>query len=415
MATSKPAHQLPRGVSIRTLKSIDRLQIAFSYRGRQCREMLPEKKITRAYIDYAAGLRNEIRRKIADDVFNYSSYFPDSPTAKLFVAEPKWVTIGDLLRAQLSLYGQQVTNGTMSSSTLLGYTKIINGQLLPKWEGTAVHDLAPSMLREWISQMGVTAKTARNVLSPLRSVLDDAVNDELIESNPLDRIALSKLIRQTSKKSEYEVDPFDVDEVAALLKNARLDERSFIQFWLETGLRPGEIIALPWRNIDWVHNTVRVDTNIVTGIVDGKQTQVEKPPKTAAGIRDIELSSAALESLRAQKPISFLADGRVWFNPRTASPWDMDSQVRKTLWEPLCKRAGVRYRNPYQLRHTYASTLLTSGCNPFWLAGQMGHEDAEMVFKIYGKWIPANYQKGSRFTQNSHTGPDDARSKLATG
>ncbi len=263
-------------------------------------------------------------------------------------------------------------------------------------------DLAPSMLREWIGQMGNTAKTVRNTISPLRSVLDDAVNDELITSNPLDRIALSKIIRQTSKKSDYDADPFDRDEIAALLKCARLDERPLIQFWFETGLRPGEILALPWANIDWIHNTVRIDTNIVTGIVDGKQTQVEKAPKTAAGIRTVELSANALSALTQQKAVSFLANGRVWLNPRTNAPWTMDSQVRKTLWEPLCRRAGVRYRNPYQIRHTYASTLLTSGCNPFWLVGQMGHEDVEMIFKVYGKWIDANYQKSKRFAPESH-------------
>lgn len=414
MATSKSTRKLPRGVSIRSLKSVERLQIAFSYLGKQCREMLPEKKITQAYIDYAAGLRNEIRRKIADGVFNYAAYFPESPSAETFKPERKWVTIGDLLRAQLSMYGQQVTNGSMSSSTLLGYTKIINGKLIPKWGDTAVTDISPSMLREWIGQMGVTAKTARNVLSPLRSVLDDAMNDDLIEFNPLDRVALSKLIRQTSKKSEYDVDPFDADETAALLKHARPDERSFIQFWLQTGLRPGEIIALPWSNIDWVHSKARIDTNIVTGIVDGKQTQVEKPPKTAAGIRDVELSSLALSALREQKSVSFLSSIRVWTNPRNGEPWSIDSQIRKTLWEPLCKRSGVRYRNPYQLRHTYASTLLTLGCNPFWLANQMGHEDVEMVFKIYGKWIPANYQKGQRFTQNSHQPESGPKEKILT-
>jgi integrase len=53
----------------------------------------------------------------------------------------------------------------------------------------------------------------------------------------------------------------------------------------------------------------------------------------------------------------------------------------------------VRYRNPYQIRHTYASTLLTAGANPFRLAVQMRHEDVEMIFKVYGKWIDANYQK----------------------
>ena len=80
------------------------------------------------------------------------------------------------------------------------------------------------------------------------------------------------------------------------------------------------------------------------------------------------------------------------------------------MWEPLLKRAGVRYRNPYQMRHTFASTLLTAGANPFWIATQLGHVDGEMVFKIYGRWIPKNYQPTSGFAQNSH-----AEAKTASG
>ena len=45
----------------------------------------------------------------------------------------------------------------------------------------------------------------------------------------------------------------------------------------------------------------------------------------------------------------------------------------------------VKYRNPYQMRHTYASTLLSKGENPWWRVTQMWHVDVEMIFKHYGK------------------------------
>lgn len=80
-------------------------------------------------------------------------------------------------------------------------------------------------------------------------------------------------------------------------------------------------------------------------------------------------------------------------NPRTGEPWETDAQIRKTLWEPLCKRAGVRYRNPYQVRHTFASSRLTDNANPWWLAGQLGHVDVQLVFKVYGKFIPQDYKR----------------------
>jgi integrase len=50
-------------------------------------------------------------------------------------------------------------------------------------------------------------------------------------------------------------------------------------------------------------------------------------------------------------------------------------------------RAGIRYRRPYQTRHTYASMMLTAGESPVWLASQMGHCDLSMIGRIYARWI----------------------------
>lgn len=395
----------PRGITIRAdMTEGPRLQIAFTFEGRQCRELLPLAKITKSYVDYAAGLRAEIRRKIADGTFDYRAYFPDSPRAKDSTDAPPGgrLLIGPLLDSQMKIYEKQAANGAISASTLLGYTKTINNKLKPRWGKTALDELRPADIRAWIAGMNVTGKTVRNVLTPLRSVLEDAMNDELIQANPLDRIALGKLIKQTARKSDYEVDPFDMDEVAALYKAARADELFFIQFWMETGLRTGEMIALQWSSIDWVHGRARIEANTVTGIVDGKVQPVTKAPKTEAGIRDVDLSPLALEALRGQKAATFLADGHVWHDPRRGEPWSTESQIRKSLWAPLCKRSGVRYRNPYQMRHTYASTHLTAGANPYWIADQMGHVDVEMVFKIYGKFISTNFQKMAAITRVSH-------------
>ena len=254
-----------------------------------------------------------------------------------------------------------------------------------RWHGLTVRDVAPSALREWISEMDCTSKTIRNTLIPLRSIFEDALNDELIDFNPFDRIALTKLIRQTAKASDYVIQPFTAEERSAILKACRPDERPMVQVWFHSGLRPGELQALEWRHVDWERCIARIELNQVAGVV--------KAPKTAAGIRDLELNADAIGALTAQKAISLLRGARVWLNPSSLQPWETDAQVRKTLWMPLMKRSKVPYRNPYQVRHTYASTLLTAGQNPWYVAQQLGHEDVEMVFRTYGKFIREDYQK----------------------
>lgn len=389
-ATAQPAGQrkeiaCPSGVTVRTFKTEQRIQIAFSFRGVECRELLSPRPITQTSLNIAGGLRAEIRRRIAEGTFVYADYFPDSRRAPQFDAGGLRIMVRKLLDKQLEVYERQVLNKTLSPSTYDGYAKAINSERMKFWDGVALRDATPSKLRDWVSSLGVTAKFARNLLTPLRSVFEDALNDELIDFNPFDRIALNKLLKQTSKASDYEVDPFSQAERAELLKAARGDERPQIQFGFATGLRPGELMALRWDRIDWIGNKVRIDLNLVA--------RTEKGPKTEAGVRDVDLTTAALAALAAAKEFSFLAGEHVFLNPRTGTAWETDAQIRKTLWQPLCTRAKVRYRNPYQMRHTFASSLLTEGANPWYVASQLGHVDVQLVFRVYGKFIPQDYQK----------------------
>lgn len=211
------------------------------------------------------------------------------------------------------------------------------------------------------------------------------MNDELIASNPFDRIALAKLIRQNSKASDYVVNPFTSDERATILQACRADEWPMFQFWFETGLRPGELQALEWQHIDLERATARIEQNQVAGVIKG--------PKTESGKRTVDLSAEAIQALIAQKAISFERGRRVWLNQRTLTPWQTDAQIRRVAWLPLMQRAGIAYRNPYQIRHTFASSRLTAGANPWYMADQMGHADVTMVFKTYGKFIRADFQK----------------------
>lgn len=389
MGGKQPAAQrelsTPRGVTVRQFKTGRRIQVAFSFRGVECRELLPPQPITQTALNHAGGLRAEIQRHIAGGTFDYAKYFPSSERARQFAPGGSRIEMRKLLEDQLESYRRQVENGKLAKSTLEGYEKAINSERMQYWHAYTLAEATPSRLREWISSMHVTSKRARNLLTPLRSLFEDALNDELIDFNPFDRIALNKLLKQTTKASDYEVDPFTAAEREALLEHARTDERPMLQFWFATGLRPGELMALRWPKIDWIQGKARIDVNLVA--------KAEKGPKTAAGVRDVDLVDAAIAALMMQKATTFLAGQHVFVNPRTGEAWESDAQIRRTLWEPLLKRSGVRYRNPYQVRHTFASSALTAGANPWYIAEQLGHVDVQLVFTTYGKFIPQDYQR----------------------
>lgn len=98
--------------------------------------------------------------------------------------------------------------------------------------------------------------------------------------------------------------------------------------------------------------------------------------------------SPAHRALMAQRQHTYFEGGAIFHNPRTNAAWKLNKAFPEHYWKPLLKEAEVHYRQPYQLRHTYASTMLSSGENIHWLARQMGHRDATMILRTYGKWIP---------------------------
>ena len=60
----------------------------------------------------------------------------------------------------------------------------------------------------------------------------------------------------------------------------------------------------------------------------------------------------------------------------------------------VCRTAGLRVRNPHDLRHTYATTLLMAHQSPAYVSKQLGHSSIAITVDIYGHWIPGEGRKG---------------------
>lgn len=61
----------------------------------------------------------------------------------------------------------------------------------------------------------------------------------------------------------------------------------------------------------------------------------------------------------------------------------------KRAWQQTIRATGVRRIRPYDLRHTFASLLITAGKNPLYIARQMGHYSAGFTLDTYGHLMEA--------------------------
>lgn len=351
------------------------IEITFMYRGVRCRERITLKP-SPTNLKKAEQHKAAIEHAISIGTFDYSVTFPGSPRAVKFAPEANRETVAGFLTRWMDGKKRHV-----SSSTFDGYRKIVELRLVPALGEHMVVELKRKDVRDWLSTLEVSNKTLSNIQSCLRSALTDAAEEELIEMNPLAGWTYS---RKEAPAKEDDVDPFSPEEQQAVLAALSGQARNMMQFALWTGLRTSELVALDWGDIDWLREEVMV-SRAMTQAARG-QAEVTK---TAAGRRSVKLLRPAMEALKAQKAHTFLADAEVFQNPRTLERWTGDGPIRKTMWLPAMKRAGVRYRRPYQTRHTYASMMLSAGEHPMWVAKQMGHSDWTMIARVYGRWMPS--------------------------
>jgi integrase len=67
-------------------------------------------------------------------------------------------------------------------------------------------------------------------------------------------------------------------------------------------------------------------------------------------------------------------------------PLDL-TNIRHRVWYPTLTRAGLRPRDLYQTRHTFASLMLQAGEDPSWIARMLGHTTTKMLYERYGRFI----------------------------
>ena len=271
------------------------IQIDFEYKGQRCRERLRITP-TPANLKRVEQHRAAICDAIARDTFDYAVSFPDSPRRHLF-AEHKGsgYPLEDYLESWL-----KAIKPHLKASTWDDYRKIVENTLTPAIGRSSLTDLKRSHVKELCQGMeGASNKRLANVQSVLRAALKDAIDDELIESNPL--YGWKYEVKEAPKPTD-DVDPFSAEEQTAILEHCREPaHRNLFQFAFWTGLRTSELCALQWADVDWLRMTVRISRALT------QASDEPEAPKTRRSARDVKLLAPAIEALQAQKALTYLA------------------------------------------------------------------------------------------------------------
>lgn len=237
----------------------------------------------------------------------------------------------------------------------------------PTFGDKALRAITRESVKVWYAKLHAEAPaTADKSLKLLAAILREAVESERIAANPA-------LIKRRTRATD-EVRVFSVAEVESIRTAFGEDHRSAMLTALcaYAGVRPGEeVMALTWSDVLWDADLLKVE-RLKTGRGKGRRrTTVDLLPWLKADLRAYYL--------RCGRPVATtpILDGLDYANfTGKGRPWDRALEV-----------AGIDYAAPYSLRHSFASMLLASGQQVFYVADQMGHTTPALVISTYGHLI----------------------------
>ena len=233
---------------------------------------------------------------------------------------------------------------------------------------------------------GLSRSTVALIRDVCSGVLGHAVDDELIPANPVTGIT-KKL--QLDRDKKIEVEPLTVDETNLFLEACRKHESKHYPLFLtgfRTGLRLGELISLQWTDIDWNSRFIKVQRSYKNRHMD----------KTKTGkVRRVDMSDQVIETLEAlqtERKKEALRSGRgemvTFIFHRDGVPIAQNSV--RNIFKRILKKAGLREIRVHDMRHTFASQLLSQGASLMYVKEMCGHSSIQITCDIYGHLIPGS-------------------------
>lgn len=237
----------------------------------------------------------------------------------------------------------------------------------------SIKSITATHIQQQVNSVKDKPRTARLVLLTCKQIFKSAMNDRLINFNPCYGIDLPRYEPVTKRALT------DAEKQAVKTAIYSPIEKAFIMTLYCTGMRPAEVYALTWRDIDFNHGTITVNKSL--NFVHSQP--IIAVPKTASGTRVIETHTMALQALKEwQRHSSSL----IVFSSHNGTYMCRSSY--KTLFESAKEKIEKALGHPteitaYYFRHNFCTELYYSGVSLKEAVRLMGHSDTTMIMKIY--------------------------------
>jgi integrase len=265
---------------------------------------------------------------------------------------------------------------TCKESTTTDYRDILRIHVGPVFNDFIVTDITRGKVKDFLMDKmneGYAKSTVIHMKNVISSVLNKALDDEIIQANPAHRLGKNFLVEKRKAKA---INPLSRSELKKLLDTVQKgfsDHYSLFLLLARTGMRIGEALALKWDDLDFTGRFITVEKSLVRGIIS--------TPKNGKG-RRVDMSLQLAEALRNN---TFRSE-YVFTNP-SGTLIDKDVWRRRIFLKAL-EKADLRRIRVHDLRHSYATLRISKGDNIQDVAKQLGHHSVKLTLDVYSHWMP---------------------------
>ncbi len=315
------------------------------------------------------GKYQAIKYELTSGQFDYLRHFPCGSKAKYFSSRKTSFTLSDF-------WDQVLMEKSIRPNSLKSIAQAWF-HIKPHFGDFAISNIDESHIKIFRNELiakGFKNSTINLYIRHFNSILRTANHRGLIDVNPFEHLG-------SLKESRVEIEPLSFDELETLLNYLQANKPEYYDWlfiWSRTGLRPGEFCALRWaESIDYLNGQILVKKTM--------HPYGEGPVKTEYSYRAIKMATGVAEALKRQEARSRLIGPYVFL--LNGKPIRMRLYLIQ-LFKRLFSLAGVKYRAPKQLRHTFATLHIAAGENISWVAQVLGHSNVEITLRRYNRYIP---------------------------
>ena len=282
---------------------------------------------------------------------------------------------GDMLFDDLlSEYLKFKEKRTKSTSYIDTKGKIANG-ITPYFTGKRMADITPKVIYDWIENINYSYATKKWLFNMLGSIYKYGGRYYDLPNT------IDKVDRPVNTEAKKEMEVWTPEDFARFIEAVTNPSYKILfETLYGAGCRKGEALALTWADISAEHISITKSLSrkvegapyIITSTKTKETRKVRISPSLAAKLQKHK------ETQDAPHDTDFVFGGK---NPLPCSSVDR-------YFLGGIKASGVKKIRIHDLRHSYASFLISKGVSIVAVSRQLGHSSIEETLKTYSHMMP---------------------------